>query len=248
MKQFVVPVDCTDELELVGQDYHYLHNVRRLGQGDSFSGIDADGRRYHVLISELLEGSLRVQVMPVGPPAPDLPAVHLYQCVPKGGKFDQVIRMATEAGAASITPVISERTVVRFDAHNAEKKRSRWQKIVQEAVQQSGSPHIPPIGLPCSLESLLKEGSNSGGMVFFHQTPLASTSLHQYCSESHPEYRICIGPEGGFSPREVQLMQDADWHSGYLGPWVLRTEHAGMYAIAAIQTILLEKASWKIQT
>ena len=246
MKQFVLPSDCPTQLELSGGDFHYLHTVRRLGPGDSFAGIDADGQRYHVTIQELYGERLLVQVLPAGSAASDLPAVHLYQCIPKGGKFDQVVRMATEAGAASITPVLSERTIVRIDQADISKKCRRWERIIQEAVQQSGSLQVPRLYPPITLQGLLQRKTEEG-MLFFHQAPLAPASLHQYCSQTLAAVGICIGPEGGFSPGEVQAMQAAQWHPGYLGPWVLRTEHAGMYAIAAVHTILLERAQWNLQ-
>ena len=249
MKQFLVPDACGTSLEIGGSDFHYLHNVRRLGTGDAFSGIDSTGNRFHLIVEEIQARSMRVQVLPAGQIKVDLPEVHLFQCMPKAGKFDQVVRMATEAGVHCIVPVFSERTQTRIDAKDVPKKMSRWQKIIQEAVQQSGSPRVPSIEPPLSLEKLLREKANRLSMMFFHQAPLASESLHEYCSEITKDEGcgICIGPEGGFSDSEVHLMQAQGWKPGYLGPFVLRTEHAGLYAVAAVQTILLEMNSWMIR-
>lgn len=248
MKQFVLPVDCPEQLELTGQDYHYLVTVRRLKAGDAIAGIDAQGTRYHAVVEAVRADSLRLQVLPAGEAAPQLPAVHLYQCVPKAGKFDQVVRMAVEAGVASITPVLSERTIPRYDARDGVRKQERWQRVALEAVQQSGSERVPQVQVPRSLQSLTSDEFSDTRMIFFHQSPLAPVTLHEYCSEALPAYGICVGPEGGFAPAEVERMQAVGWLPGYLGPWVLRTEHAGMYAIAAIHTLLLEKSNWKINT
>ncbi|AFG38801.1 RsmE family RNA methyltransferase [Spirochaeta africana] len=247
MKQFMLPADCPSRLVLEGNDFHYLHHVRRLKEGDSFAGIDPAGNRYHITIERVAGESLAAAVLPAGPILTELPELQLFQCVPKGGKFDDVVRMATEAGAASITPVLSDRTIVRIGGDDAEKKRRRWQRVLQEAVQQSGAPRVPRLGTPIALKELLQQPDLPEVMLFFHQAPLAPVPLHQYCSGSPRAIGLCIGPEGGFSPGEVQAMQAARWSPGYLGPWVLRTEHAGMYALAAVQTILLERAYWNLK-
>ncbi len=244
MKQFLLPEDCPEELDLTGADFHYLRTVRRLGEGDAFAGIDPAGNMFHVAVLQVAEGKMRVQLIPAGKPKPDMPAVHLYQCLPKGGKFDQVIRMATEAGVSKITPVISQYTQVKLSQQDEKKKADRWQRVVQEAVQQSGSPHVPKI---CAVRNLGELVNEAGEMLFFHQAPIATKTLHDYCSRITGEIGIVIGPEGGFSSEEVEKMTRAGWKAAYLGPWVLRTEHAGLYAIAAVQTMLLERDSWKIQ-
>lgn len=246
MKQFLLPVHSDQEVRLTGEDFHYLHHVRRLTVDDSFPGIDAEGNRYHVIVRAVHREAMDVHILPAGSPDMDLPNIHLLQCIPKGGKFDQVVRMATEAGVKSITPVLSEHTVVRLDSKDKQKKHERWQRVMQEAVQQSGSRWVPEIYAPQTLSEVINNAHIDGRILFFHQTPLAPASLHEYCSGASSAFGVCVGPEGGFSNAEVQMMLNAEWWPGYLGPWVLRTEHAGLYAIAALQTILLEKAKWKI--
>ncbi|GAB6089354.1 RsmE family RNA methyltransferase [Spirochaeta dissipatitropha] len=249
MKQFILPDNCPERLILGDRDYHYLHNVRRLRVEDSFSGIDSQGNRYHVTVMSISGTEMEVSVQAAGKIIQDHVSLHLYQCLPKAGKFDQVIRMAVEAGASSITPLVSERTISKIDEHDVPRKMKRWERVIQESVQQSGAPGVPVLNEPVSLKDLYSGTSGHSlpdRILFFHQEPLAPDSIHEYCSDSVSSYGLCIGPEGGFSQKETDAMVSIDWKPAYLGPWVLRTEHAGMYAIAAVQTIVMEKSNWKI--
>jgi 16S rRNA (uracil1498-N3)-methyltransferase len=184
----------------------------------------------------------RLRVQRKGEPLTYEPTIELYQGIPKGKKLEQIIRSCTEAGVSRITPVHSRYSVPRIEAAAAEAKTRRRRKIAEEAVQQSGAAGVPDVALPIPLSEIPPAGAKLG--LFFHQEPLADSSLHGYLYGTPTEISIVVGPEGGFSESEVAMLEQRGYQAVYLGPRVLRTETAALYAIAAIQVIQMEHEKW----
>jgi 16S rRNA (uracil1498-N3)-methyltransferase len=179
-----------------------------------------------------------------------LPEIVLYQCVCKGKKMDQVIRQATESGVSKIIPVVSDFSVSRIDT-DKKGKLDRWNKIVREAIQQSGSLIDTVIGNPVSIDKLLEIGDSKGIEgelgLFFHQEVLDSGTLHGYLSAGPMKVFLVIGPEGGLSTRETEVLFNKKFKSIYLKTNILRAETAALYGIGAVQTILLESENWVLR-
>ena len=252
----MLPVEYSGEpeVELEGEKAHYLVRVLRLGRDDSFPAIDAAGNHYHCTIRRL-EPTLVLRVQRKGAVIGDRPRIRIVQSIPKGRKIDGVIRRCTEAGIAELQPVLSDHTVVRLTDEDVPGKLSRWKRIATEAVQQSGTPFPVTILPPKPLDRYLSElsGSEKSLRLMLHQAPLANCSLHRYVAESDSEpvgalsLELAVGPEGGFSERELAIFRSARYKPVYLGPQVLRTETAALYATAAIQIILLERSEWRLK-
>ena len=252
MKHFLLPRDYAGQAEyvLTGKDYHYLCRVRRVSVQDVFSGVDRTGRRYTLRVDQVTADSCTVAISQAAPPEPTgEPAVTLFQCLPRGTKMDLVVRQATEAGVERLIPLISRFTVAKLDTALAEGNRvERWERIAREAVQQSGSTALPEIHAPVQFERIgehWSSDSQSAGL-FFHQTPLEQRSLHEYLDARPTRVAIVVGPEGGLADSEIAYLQNMGFVPVYLGPRVLRTETAALYAIAAVQIVLLEKKTWQI--
>ncbi len=176
--------------------------------------------------------------------------LYLFQAILKGKKMDTVIRQATETGIQHLVPVTSARTIVKFgDSRHEEKKRTRWNTIVVEAVQQSGATRPLKLHPSLALEEIddfwQKESKNSGAGLFFHQHPLENSSLHGYLSNWPRKLALVVGPEGGFSDSETGLLRSIGFKPVYLQTNILRAETAAIYAIGAIQTILREQGHWQ---
>ncbi len=253
MRQLVLPDHYSGEpfVELDGENAHYLVRVLRLRPDDSFPAIDNRGNFYHCTIVEAGD-RVRLRVQSKGKPETERPALTIAQCLPKGRKFDDVIRRCTEAGVACLRPVISDFTVVRIESDKAERKLDRWRRVATEALQQSGSGTAvsiePPVTLNRFLEDESRDGENSDLRLILHQDPLEQTSLHEYLAGPACDITLLVGPEGGFSDRELALAREAGYKPVYLGPFVLRTETAALYATAAVQTIIMEKATWRLKS
>jgi 16S rRNA (uracil1498-N3)-methyltransferase len=275
MRQFVLPDDwdggprCLVE----GGRARYVARVLRLGPGDSFPGLDSAGRLRACTVLEAGSDRLLLAVAPAagavarvvlpdvraGAPAavadaadgePPLPRIVLAQALLKGAKMDLVVRQATEAGVSAIVPLLASRSVAQgAQGEGSSIRRERWERIVKEAMQQSGSPtrtrlHDPisPAELPSALVSL---GIGPGlPRIILHEAPLAQSSMHGYLTGAPEALALCVGPEGGFSRDEVELLLAAGFSPLRLAGAILRAETAALFAVAAARVILSESSSW----
>ena len=160
MRQFVLPSHWSggSACVLSGEDAKYLLSVLRMNPGDRFPGLDTLGRSYDLEIKSASQGRVELSVCPasLAPkagsapfPAVLLPRLVLVQALPKGRKMDLVVRQAAEAGVSRVIPVESARSVSRIaDEGGAAAKRGRWERIVREALQQSGSTRRTEVEAP----------------------------------------------------------------------------------------------------
>ena len=257
MKRFVLssPPGPQGMIRLYENDYHYLVRVRRLKPGMCFDALLPDGKETcirilstvdNILIGECLSG-VEKQKSPA-------PPITLFQGLPKGAKIDLIIRQAAEGAVSLVVPFISEYSAVKLNKDSPETfftgKIKRWERIVREARQQSGSSiqtNIFPLGAVESVlefwESIKKEYQKPVGFLF-HQEPLEKGSFHEYLGNNPDYVALAVGPEGGFSPREVSLFLAAGFKALVMGNTVLRCETAALYGTAAIRIILLENNIW----
>jgi 16S rRNA (uracil1498-N3)-methyltransferase len=153
----------------------------------------------------------------------------------KGQKMDLVIEKATELGVQTIMPFVSTSTVATIPPERQTDRLARWQRIAQSAAKQSGSP-LPHISPPCSFDQLLADIPPAANKLLFYEHEQALT-LRTFAS-SHRALAslwIVIGPEGGFTAREVQQARSAGFTIASLGPSILRAETASIAAVSLCQ-------------
>jgi 16S rRNA (uracil1498-N3)-methyltransferase len=250
MKVFVMPAAYAggDFLELEGEAFHYLCRVRRLREGDSLPAVDGGGNEYHLTVEKAGRKSCRLRVQKKGSSrqAREEPCLVLYQCLPKGSKFDIIVRQAVELGVSRVVPVRSRYAVPKIADEDG--RLRRWQRIAREAVQQSGAAGMPEISAPLRFEDIPRDfGPRRDAKklgIFFHQSPLEISSLHEYLCSDPREVALVIGPEGGLADEEIALLREAGFVPAYLGHRVLRSETAPVFAAAAVRIILLERQRW----
>ena len=263
MKQFIL----TDEpgrdntVRLEGNDYHYLVRVRRLAVGEFFPAILPNGKETLVQILSIDQRILtgKCQASPEDVPAEDapeetkLPSIILFQALPKGDKMDLIVRQAAEGGITEIVPFISEFSIAKG---GAEQKFTRWERIIREARQQSGSKTATAIIRPASGRYMTTGGlfeywaklRETGALgLLFHHKGLEKESLHSYLDSVNNVVVMAVGPEGGFSGAEVSLFLENGFKPLTIGNTVLRTETAALYCAAAVKIILLERDSWELK-
>lgn len=245
MRLFLIPDSYSSGslLELKGDDYHYLIRVLRYKKGYQFSGRDKTGDFFELTVKEVFDDKCILEVKESKSEYTELPEITLYQCFCKGKKMDQIIRQATEAGVFRIIPVVSDFSVSRLDTEKSG-KMDRWHKIIREAIQQSGSGVNTQIEAPATIDELVRIDKNRGIGLFFHQEALDHGTLHGYLSSNPESISLVIGPEGGLSDREIKVLSDKNYESVYLKTNILRAETAALYAVSAVQTILLESGNW----
>ena len=248
MRQFVLPSppDPSGRLEIRGGDSHYLRNVLRMAAGSRFPALDRSGGRYTCTLEQAGPEYcvLSVRADNTAAPVPE-PRLVLLQCIAKGKRMDLVIRQATEAGVSSIVPLFSARSVPRYTETDAAQKRERWERIAREAVQQCGRTVLPEISNPLPFADIPVATGMSTVGICLHERPLDNGTLHGYLSDIPDVVMMVIGPEGGLTEDELAFVSDRGYRFINLGPTVLRTETAALYATAAVRTILLERDSWK---
>ena len=262
MKQFILSAPPNPEgmIRLYEKDYHYLVRVRRLKTGMLFNAVLPGGMETRVrilstvdniLIGECLgqaEPARSVHIQPEKPPSP-VPPIALFQGLPKGTKMDTIVRQAAEGGVSIVVPFESEYSAARLTRDYSEKLK-RWERIIREARQQSGSAVETEIRPPCGIESLLdyweslkRTYPRSLGIVF-HQEPLEKGTFHDYLGNCPDFIALAVGPEGGFSPGELSLLLAAGFRPLLMGNTILRTETAALYGTAAVRIIVLERDAW----
>ena len=160
-------------------------------------------------------------------------AVTLVQALQAGDKMDFTIQKAVELGVRDIVPVESRRSVLRLSGERAAKRVAHWQGVVASACEQCGRNQVPLVAPLEKLENWLARPA--GGALRLMLAPDAGQTLADIAPVG--EVQLLIGAEGGLDPQEMIAAQQAGFQAVRLGPRVLRTETAGLAALAALQAL-----------
>ncbi len=212
-----------DALTLTPEQAHYLERVMRQKPGDVVEvQIKNEGVREATVLGS---GQLRL-----GRPTAarsELPVrIMLYQALLKQDHFAEVVERGTEAGIASFIPLVTSRAIVREVTSNRE---HRWRKIATEATEQCRRAEVPRILPVAHLKDLAPPASGIGILLDPGGVP-----LHAIVSGPIGEVGLVVGPEGGFTPDERNLLRTRGFQSVSLGPHVFRAENAGAFATVMI--------------
>lgn len=215
-------------------DRKHMTKVLRLGVGDAVTISDSVQFEYTAEIAEIAKDYIEARILDKQRFArePEL-KITLFQGIPKQGKLETIIQKTVELGVYSIVPVFTDRTVVT-DHGNFRKKIERWQKIADEASKQCKRGIIPQIQKEITFQEMLKELAGFELILFPYENEEERTikdCLREIKEKPHSA-AVIIGPEGGFSDMEAEALIDIGARSVSLGKTTLRTETAGMAAIA----------------
>jgi len=169
------------------------------------------------------------------------------QSIARGERMDWIIQKAAELGVAALVPLITEHSVVQLDAKVAARKREHWQAVAISACEQCGRNRIPPVQAAVDFERACAVASGAGAEAddagsdtarrkHILLAPDGVRSLAAAVAEARA-LTLLIGPEGGFSTREIAIAEHYGFESCRLGPRVLRTETAPLAALAVIQAL-----------
>ncbi|MBW3665408.1 MAG: 16S rRNA (uracil(1498)-N(3))-methyltransferase [Actinobacteria bacterium] len=203
----------------------HLRRVLRLSDGAAL--VVSDGRGRHAA-AELVGNAAVVRGAPVDLPA-EPTAIHVLQAVPKGRRFDEVVRVLTEVGVERVTAVAADRSVTRLEPVKAERALARWRSVARAAARQSRRPWLPTIEGPVAVDDLA-DVADLAGVVAHVDAAVALTEA--LLGWTGTELCVAIGPEGGWSDREIALWRAAGLQSVHFGRTVVRTEHAATVAAA----------------
>ena len=228
------PLICDINTDLA----HHLR-VRRINDSDSFSIFDGKGHTAKARLLSLSKQSVKIEIAHI---ETDLHRespyrIELIQGLAGGDKMDWIIEKAVETGVAQIIPVECERSVLRLhsDHKRSEKRLAHWCAIAEAACEQCERTIIPQIGAVQDYKNAIG-ATNAKIKVLL--SPNTNDSFERFLHQQTPEdICIAIGPEGGHSPNEEALAQQAGFQILSLGPRTLRTETAGIVAITAVHTV-----------
>lgn len=232
-----LPLAAGQTLSLPEDVANHLVRVMRLREGEGCILFNGDGHDYAATISAISKREVQVQIDSAQAIDNESPlAITLLQGIARGEKMDLILQKATELGVSRIIPVNAERTEVKLDAARAEKRIAHWRSVVGSACGQSGRARIPSIGSPQALAAATAELPEQ--TLRLTLDPQGEHRLAALPDAQANGVVIAIGPEGGWSPRDRQQLSEAGFQGLQLGPRILRTETAGLAAIAALQARL----------
>lgn len=228
------PLASGQRVVLPADSSNHLLRVLRAPPGSPVVLFNGDGRDYAGRLAGGSRSGAEVDIESSTPVATESPiATVLAQGVARGEKMDLILQKATELGVSAIEPLITERTEVRLDAERTDKRMSHWSGVLASACEQCGRARLPALSAPRRLDHWLAAGR--GEALRLMLDPAGDVAAADLPPQPPASIVLAIGPEGGLSAAERAQLRSAGFLGLRLGPRVLRTETAGLAALAVLQ-------------
>ncbi len=260
MRQFIASSmpDGRGQLTLSGKDFKYLHKVLRLQLGDTIHVRLPSGSLQTMTVATILSRSISLATchneenQETGVTAADLEntgsrtvPLWLFQFMPKAQKMDLIVRQATELGVQQIIPILG----TNCQREAVHQRIDRWERVVREARQQSGSPVETRIYQPCGLTAALDlwraAGESRCGVALYEKSQ-GTRAFHQAVDIPAPSLAgLAVGCEGGIAPDELQVLVKSGFIPVHLETNILRAETAATCGLAVLQNLLTERKLWQ---
>ncbi len=235
LHRFFIPKLYSEKMNITGIDARHISKVLRMQIGDKLQIVSNDGVRAIGEITALKDNNVTVHCLEKLEECHE-PSVKiiLAQGLAKGEKMDFIVQKATELGVFSIVPIVMKHSIMKMDDVKAERRVERWQKIAEAAAKQSKRDIIPEIYPVKTFEQLLYD--HDCDVKFIAYECEDNMSLKKALCQAKPlqELLLIIGPEGGISEQELQQAKNVGAVPVTLGKRILRTETAGLVAMAAV--------------
>ena len=245
--------ELSENVEITGKDANHLANSLRAKKGDKIIAVDKAGNTATLELTDFDSEKIYAKCITEIKPAEIFNKhITLADCLPKQNKFDTIVEKATELGVDRLEPLISDRTIARPGNFRAKTKLERWHRVAKEAAEQCARDTLPEIGNIQELSEWLAEIEPTLGkfendkfdgkgalLLFFYEKEtednLAEILYNYKNSDGDKNIIILIGPEGGFSEREVREIKNCGGVSVSLGKTILKTDTAAISALAIVQ-------------
>lgn len=226
------PLTVGDTIALSVEAHRHVVSVLRLREADKLILFNGQGKDFTSSLVQIDKKISRVYIEQEQTNLTTSPlSIELGLSLIKNDKLDFAIQKAVELGVSSITPLDAERSTIKLDTKRELKRQLHWQGIIQSACEQSGRSTLPTLNSVHSIPNWLST-STLPGIVF---EPSASIALSTIAITD--KVRIIIGPEGGFSEKELQSITQHGFHKVQMGPRILRAETAVITALTALQLL-----------
>lgn len=236
------PAPVQGAISLPPGESHHLVVVNRARTGDTVVAFDGRGTEWTCELTDARKAGATLRVTATHTRAPLPCAITLAQALPKGGVMDDIVRHATELGAACIVPLETERTQVHLDGDRSDKKVGKWRVAALEAAKQCGNPFLPEISSVQALAAFLaSERVKSAQLRLVASLHPGARPLRECTTVFRSEHSCApetavwlVGPEGDFSPAEMERIIAAGFLPVTLGPLVLRCDTAATAALSVL--------------
>ncbi|MFH5880829.1 RsmE family RNA methyltransferase [Liberiplasma polymorphum] len=238
MQRYFINEVITDQLIIKDSNQvHHMRHVMRMKKGDRIVVCDHEGTCYYMSIEQIATDEVALNKVQALPKIKKSFHVTLAQSLIRKDHFELVFQKATELGADTIIPIETERTIIKYKDKAIDQKQKRWETIIQEASEQSHRNKL------CHLETIMPLKTldfkpYDHVFVAYEQEKNISFKSMLATVKSDAHIMIIIGPEGGFSEGEIKFLKDKGVVSISLGPRILRSETAAMFALSAISLML----------
>lgn len=228
------PLEPGYDTEIPADQAHYLRHAMRLLSGDPITIFDGQGGEYRATVVGLTKQGGTCHIEEFINVDRELPVrIHIIQCANKSDKIETVLQKCTELGASSFQIANSERSQFKLADKKLASRLDRWQKITIEAAEQSERTTIPSVVWVPSLKNIQATGINytlhpESAMEWHEEKEKISTAT---------DITLAIGPEGGWSRKDLETLSGLGFQNLSFGPRVLRTETAAPALTAAIQAL-----------
>lgn len=230
---------CTGPLQLGGQPARHVLKVLRMKPGQTLTLFDGRGGEFPATIIAGGRDTLELEVAAETPLSRESPLhTRLAIAIPRGERMDIVVQKATELGVSMISPILTDRSVVRLKGPRAENRRRHWTSVAASACEQCGRNTLPQLEAAQSFTALvLSLGEISQSELRLMPEPTAKKSLPGV-QQSIRSVTMLVGPEGGFTQAELDAAREGGFQALDLGPRILRSE------TAAIGLLTLAQWAW----
>jgi len=235
---FVQPENIIgDEVVLRGTDVNHIRTVLRLKQGHKIHVLDGLGSRYLVQLTEVNPREVRGSIESKEDFQTESPLViQMGMALLKGNKLDPVVRKAVELGVCRVSPLKTDRCIIRVLRTEAEKKTARWLRIAREAARQSGRSHLPEVSPNIqTVEEFCRESQTAEIKLIFWEEEEVCRLSDVSPTNAPRSIAFLTGPEGGFSQEEIETAQKYGFQSITLGPRILRAETVPIVVLSLLQ-------------
>lgn len=228
------PLTGSGQVSLGEQASHHIMRVLRLRPGAALIVFDGSGHQYDATLLRATRRGAAIEIGALLGAATESPLhVTLVQGVSRGERMDLVMQKATELGVAAIIPVLSERSVVKLSGPRAARRTEHWQRVLISACEQSGRVRVPALAAPVDFDDWLATPEPVSTRLVLQ--PGSTGNIATLDRPADGRVLVAIGPEGGFSPREKELLGKRGFIPVAMGPRILRTETAALAALALVQ-------------
>ena len=234
-------LDGGQTVGLLPEDVNHVYRVLRLPVGSPLAIGDGQGRVYRGKIVAAGPKAVQVYLEEPAVPAESPLNITLLQSLAKGEKMDLIVRQAVELGVSRVMPVVTGRSIPRWDQSKEKRRLVRWQSIARAAASQCRRGRIPVVEPVVNFSELLDRLPPRGGGVtvvpWEGEKSFGTGKLSRQNCPAEGHVFLFIGPEGGFEESEIKALSASGAVTVHLGPRILRTETAAAVSLALVQAV-----------